>query len=194
MTHRTPVTFGLRMCLNTRLQAYALLTLCGLLAITLAVSPARAESGVPAIKNQAQQCATAMLSNDYETAVRFMHKRLVASRGGKQAIVTALKRDMAETASKGYKLLEVKVGEPEQPRKIGAWTISLVPERITMKVPGGTLKHDSHMLGISEDDGTTWVFVETGGMTDARLVQVFPEFAGKFSLPKPKEPTFIKGK
>ncbi len=47
---------------------------------------------------------------------------------------------------------------------------------------------DSHLLGISEDGGKKWTFVDAGQMSEAQLAKVSPELAGKVKLPEKKKP------
>ena len=86
----------------------------------------------------------------------------------------------------------VTVGEPEKLQKIDGWLVGLVPQKLVMKVPGGTLEQESYLLGISEDDGKKWVFVDAGGVPKAQLEQIFPEIVGKIEVPARKQPVLKK--
>jgi hypothetical protein len=61
-----------------------------------------------------------------------------------------------------------------------------------MKVPGGRLYQDSSLLGISEDKGKHWTFIDLGPITKDQLQLVFPELDGKITLPEKKQPVFVK--
>jgi hypothetical protein len=61
-----------------------------------------------------------------------------------------------------------------------------------MKGPGGKLNKDSSLLGISEDEGKHWVFVDLGPITQEQFGQVFPELDGKIKIPDKKPPEMKK--
>jgi hypothetical protein len=165
-----------------------------LLIIFLAMAPTIAPAqGISAtIQQEARKCAKALLNSDYEGTVAYTHKRVVAGMGGKEAMIASLKRATAEMRSQGISIEDVTIGESHKPQKVGSWLVALVPFRILMTVPGGGLDLDSHLLGISEDDGKKWVFIDVGPLTKAQLAQAFPELAGKIELPAKKTPLFKK--
>jgi hypothetical protein len=51
-------------------------------------------------------------------------------------------------------------------------------DELLLKVSGGKLHRDSMLLGISEDEGKHWVFVDLS-TTQEQLDEMFPELAGK---------------
>jgi hypothetical protein len=144
------------------------------------------------LKQEAEKCAKAVLTSDHDGVVAYTHKRVVAAVGGKDAMIATLKRGLAQMRSDGVEFADVTIGLPEKPRKIGVWLVSTLPEHIVMKVPGGKLYQDAFLLGISEDDGRSWAFVDLGPVTNAEFAKVFPELDGKISVPKREKPVFRK--
>jgi hypothetical protein len=91
----------------------------------------------------------------------------------------------------GFAFLEATIGSPEKPKHVGAWLTSLVPEHIVIRAPGGKLLQDSTLLGISEDNGKSWVFVDIGVVSKEQFEQIFPELVGQVTpQPNPK-PVFM---
>jgi hypothetical protein len=88
--------------------------------------------------------------------------------------------------SKGVAIEDVTLGEPEKPRKIGEWLVSLVPQKILIKLPEGHIEQESHLLAISEDEGKNWTFVDVNNRT--KFETAFPELVGKIVLPEKKAP------
>jgi hypothetical protein len=58
-----------------------------------------------------------------------------------------------------------------------------VPETIEVKTPQGTVRRNSYLLGISEDRGTTWKFVDGSG-DETLIAKLFPDIPGTLVLPK----------
>ena len=68
-----------------------------------------------------------------------------------------------------------------------------MPQTIQMKVTRGKLIQDGWLLAVSEDQGTTWHFVDATNLTDESLGQVFPDLVGKIKL-APKAPPRLEEK
>jgi hypothetical protein len=150
-----------------------------------------AQSISDTIKSEAQNCATALLQADYDTFVLYTHKRIIEDMGGKSAVIATTKRSMSDMRSKGLTIESAIVGTPGKPLTIGSWIVALVPQRLVIKVPDGRLMADAYLLGISEDAGKKWVFIDDT-IGEARFAKAFPELAGKISLPERKRPVFEK--
>ncbi len=165
-----------------------------LLAVLIAAAPmmVSGQELVTTIKQEAQKCANAALTNDFEGIVAYTHPRIVTQIGGKEAMIGILKSGTDQMHANGIKLVEVTIGTPEAPKTVGSWITSTVSQHIVMKVPDGKLYRDSFLLGISEDSGKHWVFVDLGPITQEQLEQVFPELKGKIAVPEKKEPVFKK--
>lgn len=144
------------------------------------------------IKAEAQKCAEAVLNKNYDLVVAQTHPRIVTLMGGKDAMITTLRRGMAEMRANGSEFSEVTVGAPETPRKAGAWLTSIVPEHAVIKVKEGRLLVDSVLLGISEDEGKHWTFIDLGAVSSEDFKTSFPELAGRIALPEKKPPVFKK--
>ena len=160
------------------------------LVVAIGSTVAFAEDITAKIKQEAEKCGKSLLSADYDGVVLYTHERVLARLGGKDAMIATLKRSTEAMRSQGVSITEVVIGTPEQPKKIGAWLVTLVPQHIRMTVPKGEMQQDSHLLGISEDDGKKWVFVDAGVLAKSNLGQVFPELDGKIDVPERKPPVF----
>lgn len=165
-----------------------------LLSLLLTVLPALApaEEMAAVVKREAQACTKALLASDYEGIVRYTHPRIVAGMGGKEEMISLIKRGVAEMKTEGIVIEKATVGSAEDPKPVGDWLISLVSQQIVMRVPQGRLTQDAAVLGISENLGQTWVFVDLGPQTKSTFETLFPELVGKFPFPERKEPVLTK--
>ena len=163
-----------------------------LLALLVSIAPVLAEELSPTIKREAQKCADALVKSDLDGVVLYTHKRVIEGMGGKEAMTATIKRGMEQMKAQGVAIEKATVGEPGKTQKVDTWTVVLVPNEIFMKVPDGKLEQDSHLLGISEDDGKTWAFIDVGNISQQQLDQIFPELAGKVDLPEKQKPVFKK--
>ena len=154
------------------------------------VGASRGEDAVALIKQEAENCAKAVLTGDDDGVVRYTVPRIIKLMGGKEAVISALKKGMAQMRAQGFDFGEVSVGQPEAPKKIGEWLVSMVPQRVVMKAPGGKLYKDSDLLAISEDAGKHWVFMDLASITQETFGKLFPELADKVTIPEPKKTVF----
>jgi hypothetical protein len=163
-----------------------------LLTILVASAPAfaLAQDLSVTIQQEAKKCAKALLRADFDGVALYTHKRVIDGMGGKEAMVAAMKRGTEDMRTRGISFEDATIGEPEKPQKIDGWLVALIPQRILMKVPDGWFEQESHLLGISEDEGKKWVFIDVGPLTKAQFTEIFPELVGKIDLPTQKRPVF----
>lgn len=160
--------------------------------VALVPTVATPQDSSAVVRQEAEKCVKALAAADYERFAPCTHRRVLEMMGGKETMVATLKRTMDEMRSQGVSFESATVGEPGKPRKIGNWLVAFVPQHIVMKVPQGRVEQDGNLLGISEDDGKKWVFIDVSPITQEQLAQVFPEVAGQIDLPVKQQPVFTK--
>jgi hypothetical protein len=151
-----------------------------------------AEDPVARAKEEAQKCGDGMLKNDYGPIISHTHPRVVTAMGGKEVMQATIKRGNEQMTTQGFKFEGYEVGQPGKVREIGGWLVTLIPETVKIKAPGGHLVQDAHLLGISEDAGKVWYFVDVGAVPEDQLMKLFPELKDKIHLPEHKQPVFTK--
>lgn len=164
---------------------------CTLLLLAVAAVSCPAQEAAPAnVRQEAQKISHALTTADYAEVAAHTHPRVVALMGGKEAMLAALTKMMDGMKAQGVSFKEVQIGEPEKTQRVGAWLVVPVPQTLQMSVPKGRVEGNSYLLGISEDDGKTWSFVDTS-IGKEKLLQIYPEFVGKLEFPASSEPKFI---
>ncbi|MFT3868574.1 MAG: hypothetical protein QM715_08750 [Nibricoccus sp.] len=168
-----------------------------LIALILAAVPiiGSAQELAPIVKREADSCAIALLKSDYEGVARYTHERLIKVMGGKDQMIAEIKRGISQMHTAGFDFIETKTGTPAEPKRVGSWLTSLVPTTVVMKVPDGRrMSKDSFLLGISEDNGKTWVFVDLSNITNEQYAELFPELVREIPLPAKKKAVFVNEK
>ena len=151
-----------------------------------------ADDAAAVMKREAEKCAKAILASDFDTVTVYSHQRIIEGMGGKEKMATILKSSLGQAAAQGVSIEEASIGEPGKLEKIDGWLVGLIPQKVVMKVPGGKVEQESPLLGISEDDGKKWVFVDAGGIPKAQLEKIFPEIVGTIEIPARKPPVMKK--
>jgi hypothetical protein len=67
----------------------------------------------------------------------------------------------------------------------------VLPLNQVMTVPGGEVHMSGAVLGISNDRGKTWTFIEAEKLTPENVRLVLPTYDPRLKLPARKEPKFI---
>jgi len=143
------------------------------------------------IKQQAESTANAILSDDYETLIRFTHPRVIELVGGREKMISLIKKGKVEMSQQGISFDKVIIGTPSKTVIAGDEIHCLVPQTIFMKVPKGKMKSHSHLLAISRDGGENWYFIDTVKLDKDNIKNVLPNYNFDLKLPAKKEPVFI---
>lgn len=145
------------------------------------------------IQQEARKCVKAQLNDDYEGIIAYTPKRIV-DLVGKEAMIAASKRNKEEFRSRGISLEDITVGEPDKPQKVAGRLVAAIPlhNLMLMKSSGKRIDQETHWLGISEDDGKTWAFIDVSVVTKAQLGQIFPELAERIEIPAQMPPVIMK--
>lgn len=144
------------------------------------------------LQRQATACAKSLLSGDYETFAAYTHPRIIAAMGGKRAMIDRLKSATDDMKAQGYVFDTTTIGNASPPFPVQNWLLSYVPMQIVIQARGGHLKRPGILLGISEDLGLHWTFVDlTGNTTADAFFKIYPELVGKMQFPPRSETEFV---
>jgi hypothetical protein len=144
------------------------------------------------IKRQVEECGNAFIAGDYNKFVERTHPELVKLMGGKEKMVAELSKGKSQMKEEGVSFISVSADLPKEPVTIGLHGFSIVPYRLKMKVPDGFLIAPTFMLGVWEDNGSGWKFLDGAGLTEAKMKMLFPETVGKLKLLERQPPVFQK--
>jgi hypothetical protein len=144
------------------------------------------------LKNQAEETASAFLHKDFKTVVDLTYRRTVILMGGREKMASTMSRDVEQAESHGITFVSVAVGEPQDFQSVGRNLYAVVPTRVKLKVAEGVLLGEAFLIGVSEDGGNEWKFVDGVGTLDrGKLRSILPAAADKLRLPDKKQPVFF---
>lgn len=141
------------------------------------------ETMVNDIKKHAELCSEAQLKMDFEKILPYVPKKLLEIMGGREVLKTKLTQGNAELKRRGVTIDSAAIGMPEVPQKHEGVLVSLVPMTTNLTTPQGKLIASSHMIAISEDNGTSWAFVDTATVNEEKLGVLYPALKGKVKIP-----------
>lgn len=148
-----------------------------------------ADTARDACRVTAQACLDRAVAGDAEGAVDCIPDEVVAIEG-RQNLVAFMRQTLDEGKRQGVTIERLVVEAPSQmamaeeagPRGERR-TFAILPKTLVLRVPGGTKEHKSFVIGVSEDDGRTWKFVEGAGLDASDVYEFFPNFPSSLELP-----------
>ena len=165
-----------------------------LLSVVVCAELASADPQTEQVRKLAAENSAALASGNYVRLVDLTYPKVVEMIGGREKMIEMLRRGSEEMKTHGSAILAAEVSEPKEVVTAGDKQFAIVPMTVRIQVPDGTLKSTGFLIGISEDRGKTWTFLDGAGITKEpgkereKLAQVIPDFPTQLSLPARESP------
>lgn len=174
-------------------RSYILVAMLLVMAATLL---AQTPQQLSALKAQANAMATAIKKQDFKTVIKITNPKVVAAAGGEVKMLDQLSKGIGMMKAKGINMniSNIVVGEPSAFIKVKKQLQCTVPDKIEIKMMGGTMNTNSTLIAISDDDGKTWNFIDAMGKNIATIKQVLPDLSNKLVIAKMEQPQFVPDK
>ena len=146
------------------------------------------------LRAQAEELGRALAGGDFGKVADLTHPSVVEMAGGKAHLAEDMEQGLEEMRAEGAKYEAVSVGEPGQ--VVGGaqgQLFAVVPTVIRIATPRGVAASRSFFLGVSEDGGGRWTFVEGTDIEDENdLKSLFPSAPDGLDLPAQTPPVLEK--
>ena len=143
------------------------------------------------IKEQAESTAKALLNDDYETIIKFTYPKVIELVGGRDKMISLIKKGKVEMGQQGITFDKVTIGKPSKTVIAGDEIHCLVPQTVYMKVPNGKMKSETQLIAVTRDKGTNWYFIDAVNLNKENVRRVLPNYNFDLILPTKKQPVFI---
>jgi hypothetical protein len=166
-----------------------------LLAVLLCLVPsaANAQPWWLGVRAKAQEVCDAVVKQEYAKVVDLTYPKAIEGLGGKDKAIELIKTTMKHLKDMGLTITKATVGIPSVYQDEGKNRFTIIPTTTEIKTRDGRMILQSYLVGISEDKGGTWKFVDGGGLADpATRDKILPKLPDKLELPKPQPPEIIK--
>ncbi len=144
-------------------------------------------------QSRAEQLNNAVVSDDFATVASLTHPQLVQNMGGREQMIAAMQNGTRELKARGAALQASRTGAVADFIRAGAELYAVVPFELEMRFPGGTARQKSFVIGISADNGQSWVFVN-GDVDLPRIKQILPNLPAQLKLPENQKAVVTPGK
>lgn len=172
-------------CLVT---SFFLLLICtSLISQTL---PTDAASQANAEK-QGTMMAKLLLKKDYKAFTAFTYAPIIKMAGGLDKMASYMEQSFKDMEGEGFTIANVKVGNCSKIIHTEKQLQCTLTEIIELKHTDGKLIQKSTLIGISDDKGVTWTFIDTHGATLKKLQETINELSNDLVIPEQQEPEII---
>jgi len=143
------------------------------------------------IKVQAMDMGNAVIRNDFNSFVNYMHPNIIAFAGGKENM--KIKMDSAYQMMKQFNVTFKRywIGSPGEIVKYKNQLQAVLPESTILKTPLGELTAETSMIVISNDNGKNWWFIDTNVYNSEKLKNILPDLSPKLVIPPRKKPKLV---
>jgi hypothetical protein len=144
------------------------------------------------VKKKVEELSKAILKEDFGKVVDLTHPSVVKPVGGREKMIAILVSGNKEMkAAGGLTLHSIKVNDASDPVTAGPDTFVVVPFLMEIKAPGEKHLVKSFVIGVSSDQGKSWVFVN-GDLDLKTIKRVVPNLPEQLKLPEKQKPVIEK--
>lgn len=144
-----------------------------------------------AFKKQAMRYAVASFDGDHKTLIDLTYPALIELSGGRDMLHKLITDKIETLRKRGITRFDGTVGSPGKFYKAGAQIHCLIPEYIIFKMPKGHYAGQSYLLGVSDDKGKRWKFLDVGSMPASVLHKLLPNFNDALVIPESPKPVYF---
>lgn len=139
------------------------------------------------IKHEAEVMANALIAKDYETYMKYIHPNFIKHFGGKEQLLSIFKRGLPN----GSVIKKAEISLPSDTIRVNDEIQCTLTESIEMTVPGGIMMIKSNLIGVTQNQGENWYFIDASSQFMDKLKQIFPNLSDRLILLDEQKPTFI---
>ncbi len=151
---------------------------CAIALLCVAPATYAADSGANALRD-ARSLASCMKALDTECTLKWMYTKNLEQQGNDLASLRAeLNVSFENIRYAQGKTEQFELGMPGAPFAGDAKQYIFIPYQETMNVQGQMYSQTAYFIGVSEDEGLSWKFVDGTGFTEKNIREIIPSYAG----------------
>lgn len=144
---------------------------------------APSEEALSAIfKKDVEAMGHCLITGDYDCFINYNHPMIVQSYGSKEKM-----KNLLDQMIRGYKDYQgqyknIAFINVNQIEKNGRNIQAVVNQEVTLDKAGEQVKQEQMVLAVSEDNGSTWHYINLSGMDKEKLSQFYPDLNKKLNF------------
>lgn len=164
------------------------------LLLLLAAREAGAQNMASTIKVQAMQMGKALMKNDFNNFVRYMHPNVIAYAGGREQMKAKMDSAFVMTQRFGVTFKRYYIGNPGKIVKYKNQLQAVLPQSSTLSMALGEVTMESSFVVISADGGKNWWFIDTNVYHADKLKSILPDLSPELVIPPRSKPKMVPAK
>jgi hypothetical protein len=152
--------------------------------LLMAQVPGAADS----LRAQANRMVNGLITADYTTFIHYLHPKAVEVSGGADKLKQALLQMSQQFSSSGLSFQSITVDSLSEFVKSGTQLQATIRQHTSMKMQQGRVVATSTLIGISDDNGVHWKFVDTHNQTLDNMRQLLPNLSKALVIPPTPPP------
>jgi hypothetical protein len=141
------------------------------------------DANTDTVRKLVQKMMQATVDGDYNTVLDMTHPKVLNMMGGKEAALKTVNEQLKKLKESGLQFEMKEVGTPTF-AKADQEIYSATSIGMVMKGLGKKVTVSSAIVGISEDRGKTWKFINMDATGEAGVRKFLPNLPKDFKLPK----------
>jgi len=129
------------------------------------------------LNSQLEMMRKYFLEKKYNEFLNFTYPKVVEMMGGREKSIKATKASIEKMEKEGYTFVNIKFKNPSKFIKKGTETQFTITQELLMKTPKGNILAEYTMIGISNDNGKNWKFIDTSGKSKEVMRKYFPNLS-----------------
>ena len=118
-----------------------------------------------------------LFAENYEEFTTYVYPKVYQMMGGKDKMIEATKFALRKMKNDGFNFLDIQFSEPSKFIKKGNETQFTITQNLLMQTPKGKILGSYTLIGISNDNGKNWKFIDTSGKSKAIMLKYFPNLS-----------------
>ena len=140
------------------------------------------------VEKEAKSMTIAIITKDYESYIKYMHPILINAFGGSDKVLEKLKQGILNSAT----IEKIEITNMSNPIIRNENIQCTMNQIATTEYPNGKFRVSSTLIGVSNNNGKTWTFIDAGENSLSELQSHFPELNDNLKIIPMSEPEFIK--
>lgn len=135
------------------------------------------------LKKQALETSQTVQTRDFAKLADYTHSKVLDEQaGGREKLISESRRAIEQLENEGFKIVLIEVGEPGEIVTVENQLFAVVPVMATLDTPQTKMRQGTSIVGISEDNGANWKFIN--GINQTKFKELFPSAADKIKIPQ----------
>lgn len=143
------------------------------------------------VEKQCTEMAFLLKNKNYEAFLNYTHPDAIKAIGSKNKAIEITESTFSKLESAGCSIDKIFIENPCQFLQEGLELQCIVTQILEMKTPKGNVRGKSTFIGVSQNNGKNWFFVDSKGKEIEVLRKTIPSLSSKLIIPKKENPEFI---